>query len=406
MKFDIFFSICQTPVQGYTPSEKTMFQNFFEQVVLADELGYTTAWVAETHLSCQVQKGNSGAVVPHFEGEIGLNNDILQLAHLVFSKSKQIHIGSAIRNILCNGGPIAHAEAIRTFMTLHELHDNASRRLRIGFASGRFPFSNIPYGIKPRDELEKILWPILRGRIFAQATEIFLRLLKGEHLGSSMIEDRGEVKATDFRDPQDWKKVEEHLGKSVDKVHIPSFYDFEPVGVIPFEAPMERLDLLLGSSDRTVIKLANQFLPVAAFNLSITPPPMLEKMHEMMREVYHADGGPWLREYMPRTVLCFVNDDEGASLEQKRERANHKAQMANENYWKAIEGTLDPAKVANATKNALVGTAEDVVEQIQERFHPKDRLMLWFDFNNHDNEDVMKQMRIFSEKVIPEVSHD
>ena len=57
MKFDIFFSICQTPVQGYTPSEKTMFQNFFEQVVLADELGYTTAWVAETHLSCQVQKG-------------------------------------------------------------------------------------------------------------------------------------------------------------------------------------------------------------------------------------------------------------------------------------------------------------------------------------------------------------
>jgi len=126
MKFDIFFSICQTEVDGYMPTEKIMFQNFFDQVRLADELGFGTAWVAETHLSCQIQKQNPGAVIPHFKGEIGLNTDILQLAHLVFAQTKSINIGSAIRNILCNGGPIAHAEAVKMFLSLHDLSPIAS----------------------------------------------------------------------------------------------------------------------------------------------------------------------------------------------------------------------------------------------------------------------------------------
>ena len=35
MKFDIFFSISQTPVAGRMPSEREMFQSFFEQVEAA-----------------------------------------------------------------------------------------------------------------------------------------------------------------------------------------------------------------------------------------------------------------------------------------------------------------------------------------------------------------------------------
>ena len=34
-----------------------------------------------------------------------------------------------------------------------------------------------------------------------------------------------------------------------------------------------------------------------------------------------------------------------------------------------------------------------------ERFHPDDRLMLWFDFFNHDNERVMSNMRDFMNHV-------
>jgi hypothetical protein len=130
MKFDIFLSICQTEVDGFMPSEKVMFQNFFDQIRLADDLDFGTAWVAETHLSCQVQKENPGAVIPHFKGEIGLNTDILQVAHQVFSKTKKINIGSAIRNIICNGGPIAHERKRRRSFSRSRKGLPAGRRWR------------------------------------------------------------------------------------------------------------------------------------------------------------------------------------------------------------------------------------------------------------------------------------
>src|SRR5215212_11179957 len=206
MELDIFFSIRQTDVHGYVPSERVMFENFFEQIELADRLGFGTAWVAESHLSTEVQKTNPGAVIPHFIGEIGLNTDILQLAHRVFARTKRIGIGSAIMNILCNGGPIAAAERIKTFLTLHGLDPEERRILTVGFASGRFPFINVPYGIVPRDPVEAAAWPVVKNKIFEEATEIFLRLLKGEVLSSSMIVPRF-LKRPDFRTDADWQRV-------------------------------------------------------------------------------------------------------------------------------------------------------------------------------------------------------
>ncbi|MCJ8277083.1 MAG: LLM class flavin-dependent oxidoreductase, partial [Bdellovibrionales bacterium] len=207
MKFDIFLSICQNEVEGQeTPNERKMFENFFSQVKLADSLGFKTAWIAETHLSCQIQKRNPWAVIPNFKGEIGLNTDILQMAHLVFSQTKQINVGSAIRNILCNGGPIAHAEAVRSFLTLHSLHHKSDRLLELGFAAGRFPFSNRPYGIKPRNKTEEAAWPALNGRIFLQATEIFLRFLKGEVFSVREVTPIT-LERRLFRTYEDWNKV-------------------------------------------------------------------------------------------------------------------------------------------------------------------------------------------------------
>src|SRR5713226_629404 len=202
MEFDIFFSICQTEVHGYMPGEGKMFANFFEQVEIADQLGFGTAWIAESHLSTEVQKMNPGAVIPHFVGEIGLNTDILQLAHHVFVRTKRIGVGSAIMNILCNGGPIAAAERIKTFLTLHGLDPAESRALTVGFASGRFPFINVPYGIVPRNAVEQAAWAVVKNKIFEEATEIFLRLLKGEILSSGSIATRT-LRRADFRTEAD-----------------------------------------------------------------------------------------------------------------------------------------------------------------------------------------------------------
>jgi alkanesulfonate monooxygenase SsuD/methylene tetrahydromethanopterin reductase-like flavin-dependent oxidoreductase (luciferase family) len=368
VEFDIFFSICQTDVHGYMPDEATMFRNFFEQVELADALGFGTAWVAESHLSTEVQKMNPGAVIPHFAGEIGLNTDILQLAHRVFGRTKRIGVGSAIMNILCNGGPIAAAERIKTFLALHGLDPGERRLLTIGFASGRFPFINIPYGIVPRDDFEKAHWPAVKNKIFEEATEIFLRLLRGDVLSSDMIAPR-----------------------TVDGTPVAPRWVFPNLKIVPQEPRMDLLRLSIGSHDPQLQAFANTILPVGVFNLSITPGEEIEKTNERMVTEYQ---GTWHRRLMPRTVLVFINDDPARAAEEARDALT--------NYWRALEGTLDEEKVRKAASNALIGDAAAIAAQMGERFHPEDRLMLWFDFNNHDSKRVMKNMSDFMAHVAPQ----
>ena len=103
---------------------------------------------------------------------------------------------------------------------------------------------------------------------------------------------------------------------------------------------------------------------------------------------YH--GGGWQRRLMPRTVLVVPSEAE--------------ATKALSNYWRALEGTLDEEKVRRATNNALIGDAGAIVKQMRERFHPDDRLMLWFDFNNHDSKQVMRNMDAFMTTVAPSFS--
>jgi alkanesulfonate monooxygenase SsuD/methylene tetrahydromethanopterin reductase-like flavin-dependent oxidoreductase (luciferase family) len=399
MKFDIFLSICQTEVDGYTPSEKQMFQNFFDQIQWADQLGFGTAWVAETHLSCQVQKENPDRVIPEFKGEIGLNTDILQLAHLVFAKTRRIHVGSAIRNIICNGGPIAHAEAIRTFLTLHDLKPHEERKLHIGFAAGRFPFSNTPYGFLAKTEIERAAWEVVKNKYFQEATEIFLRLVQGERLASSMISSRF-LQESDFRHPQTWEKCRDiAMAQGLwndGRIPLPHHWNFEKVGVIPFEAPLRLLDLTLGSHDPETQILANQICPVGVFNLSITPTAVIEETHERMRKHYHIRGGAWRRECMPRTLLLFIDKNSAFAKENAR--------RAWENYWKAMEGTLDPKKVESAVENSIAGDPEEVLEKIRQKYDKEDRLMLWFDFNNHDSDAIKRAMSLFMEKVVPKLT--
>jgi alkanesulfonate monooxygenase SsuD/methylene tetrahydromethanopterin reductase-like flavin-dependent oxidoreductase (luciferase family) len=404
MKFDLFLSICQTEVDGHMPSERQMFQNFFSQVKLADQLGFGTAWVAETHLSCQVQKENPGAVIPEFKGEIGLNTDILQLAHKVFSQTENIHVGSAIRNIIANGGPIAHAEAVKTFLTLHGLEEGEKRKLHLGFAAGRFPFSNTAYGFLPRTELEKAAWDVIKNKYFQEATEIFLKALKHSKLSSKDISDRY-LEKSDFRDEALWQKssvIAQKEGRLVgEKILLDHHWNFETVGVLPFEAPLELLELTIGSHDPEAQIQANEIFPVGVFNLSITPSQVIEQTHERMNKYFHPDGGAWNRTLMPRTLLLFIDETPGLSSQAQSEKARAASQKAWENYWRAMEGTLDPKKIASAVENTISGNPQEVREKILRKYDKNDRLMLWFDFNNHSTESVENSMRIFMEKVAP-----
>ena len=408
MDFDIFLSIAQTPVEGHTPDEDTMFNNFFDQLQSADKLGFGTAWVAQAHLSTEVQKMNKQPVVPHWEGEVGLCTDFFQLAHLMFSKTKNIHVGSAVMSLLTHGGPVGIAERVGAFLALHGLDKDEKRKLRIGFSAGRFEFMARPYGIVPRDIVEEAAWPALRGQIFGEACEIFLRLLNGEIVNSDMIR-KTNLTRTNFRSDEDWEKVQnaiiarDSISEAPESITIPNRYIFEDVKNIPQAWNRDLLDLILGSHDPKLQIDINEIFPVKVFNLSITPPELIEATHERMRKHYHSNGGPWKRNYMPRTLMVFVNDEPNLSDSEKTEAAKEEASKSLSSYWGALEGTIDPMKVSKAADNAVVGNVEEVAQQIADRFNPEDCVMAWFDFFNHDSPRVIRNMEAFMNRVVPRV---
>jgi hypothetical protein len=161
--------------------------------------------------------------------------------------------------------------------------------------------------------------------------------------------------------------------------------------------------LVIGSHDPRQQDRANTILPVRVFNLSITRPDIIEATHDRMRGTFHPDGGEWQRAHMPRTVFVFLNHQPNLNPEQRHDAAHEEATAALGSYWTALEGTIDPAKVEGAANNALIGNADDIAQQIIERFHPDDRLMLWFDFFNHDSARVMQNMAGFMREVVPRV---
>ena len=408
MEFDIFFSISQTPdSSGYKPSESEMFSNFLDQAVKADELGFGVGWIAQAHLSTEVQKTNSRPVVPHYPGEVGLCTDFFQIASEVLSRTSNMEVGSAVMSILASGGPIAQAERVGSLLALHGLNKEERRRVHIGFSAGRFEFMARPYGISPRNALEEVAWPALRGQIFAEASEIFLRLLSGEVIDSSMIRETT-LSRSNFRSDGDWNNVQEAakelmgLNKMPDSILIPRRYEFESIATIPKEWRRDLLNLVIGSHDPAVQIEVNRWRPVQVFK-QVSIPDVIEETHKDECKLPQGRGR-MERSMMPRTVMVFLNDEAGLTDEQKSTMARKESKSSISTYWSALEGTIDPGKVEKAVNNAVIGNPEEVAIQLKQRYNPDDRIMCWFDFFNHDSERVMRDMEAFMTKVVPFVN--
>jgi len=400
-RLDVFYGFSQIEVDGVLPSERVMWENLVRQVVLADELGFENAWVGGAHLSlAEQQRTGRSPVLPHFRGEVCLNTDILHLAAMLFARTKRIGVGSAIHTILPNGGPIAQAEALRTFLTLQEHAPWSGRTLRFGFGSGRFDFVHEAHGIGPRSDFERVAWPIVKGVVLREAVEVFVRLLRGDALASADLPERF-VHASDFQSEAHLAKAAAAHGRAFDRVQVAPFWNFDRLRLVPVDAALGALRLYLGTTDRAIVRAANDVLPCRVFNLSITPAAVIDATHAHMAECYHASGGAWRRGYMPRTVLVFVDADPRRTPEGQRAAAEARALRATEAWQRAMDGTVDPAKLRQGMANAVYGNPEDVARQLHERFHPDDTLMLWFDFNDHDTGRVEQMMVDFERHVTP-----
>lgn len=406
MQFDIFHSIGRIDSVKPTPSDGTVFREFLRQCREGEAMGYQTMWVAESHFSSEVQKHHKHPVIPNYHGEVGLNADSCQLAQLIFRETKQLGFGTAIFNIVGgNGGPIGAADRIRTLAFLNQLSPNP-RKLHIGVAAGRFPYINAPFGITPRNAYETLLWPQIQRVIFLEALEIFLRLSHGETISSNdvtpwVIDERF------FRSKEEFESTRSRINSEIgtqDRLDYPKRWNFEPIKLVPdvSEAKVsESVRYVLGSHDPLARDLALKYADIDVFNLSFTPPDQLNKIHQEMFARYERAGRSWNRGRLPRTVLVFI--DEKVEVAQKR------AEECFDTYIEAMRGTVVLPPKSDLMERALIGSPEMILDQlhpenIQKGFHPEDRLMLWFEFNQVDHDGILKQMKLFSERVMSQAT--
>jgi alkanesulfonate monooxygenase SsuD/methylene tetrahydromethanopterin reductase-like flavin-dependent oxidoreductase (luciferase family) len=394
MIFDLFHSVGDPAIGVNRVGSAPGFVAFESQVRLAEAFGVDTIWTAESHFSSEVQKTTSVATIPNFVGEVGLNSDSFQLMHWLQSRTQRVGFGTAIHNIVGgSGGPIASADRVNTLSFYNEKLWATPREIRIGVAAGRFPYQNTPFGIVPRDATEADFWPIIRRYVFLEALEIFLRLLRGEALSSADVTPRTITE----------KDVTEQLPTARDALlaryrfplSVRPRWEFEKLKLVP-EFSGQHLHIVLGSADPLALDVAYRFWPVDLFNLSFTPPDQIEKLHSRMEVINRQSTIPWKRSRLPRTVLVFIDPD--------AKKARRLASSVLDTYIEAMRGTAAVPDKDVLLSRALVGDAAQIRDQLSPEdprgFHPEDRLMLWFEFNQLETAEVEKQMRYFFEQVV------
>lgn len=394
MIFDLFHSVSDPVIYGKHLGARKSFENFLDQVKLAESLEMDTAWVAESHFSSEVQKTTSVATIQKFGGEVGLNSDSFQLFHVIEKNTQRINFGTGIHNIVGgSGGPIASADRANQLRFFNQNFVKNPREIRLGVASGRFPYQNTPFGMIPRNLVEKDFWPIVKRVIFLEALEIFLKLMKGETLASESVK-RYEITATQVE--REMPKDAERLKKVYAfPVPIPPRYEFESLKLVPESQIRKHFQVVLGSHDPEALELAYRYWSVDLFNLSFTPPEQLQKTHDKLEKM-NSTQSPWKRSRLPRTVMVFIDPD--------RAKAQELAHFVLDAYIDAMQGTAQVPDKNVLMQRALIGDAAEVRDQLHpdnpRKFHTDDRLMLWFEFNQLDNETVKTRMKYFFREVV------
>jgi alkanesulfonate monooxygenase SsuD/methylene tetrahydromethanopterin reductase-like flavin-dependent oxidoreductase (luciferase family) len=391
MIFDLFHSVSDPVVSGRTLGAGRCFAQFLRQVQLAEALGMARVWCAESHFSSEAQKLGARPAIPNFRGEVGLNADSFQLFHWIVSQTRRIGLGTAIHNIVGgSGGPIASADRVNLLRFCNRELWPSPRELAIGVASGRFPYQNAPFGLSPRDASEELLWAPVQRIALYEALEIFLRLLSGETLGHSAL-TRHAVSREEALTALGAARAAELERLALPYTPEPR-WRFEALRLVPEGGARDDISIVLGSSDERALALARRYWNVDLFNLSFTPPEAIERLHAQLGA---ADPG-WSRARLPRTVLVFAHPS--------AQRAREHAERCLDTYIDAMRGTAQVPDKQVLLERALVGDAVQLREQLapgaRHGFHPEDRLMLWFEFNQQDSAEIEQQMRYFFEQVV------
>lgn len=332
MRFSKFIAlVCP---DGKDPAVK--YAESLEQIQLADELGFYGIWTSENHFS-------SKAGLPGFQGEIGITPRPLLFGMKIIENTRQIRVGTAVRNIVFSN-PIFVAEEALVFDLL------SKGRLDLGVGSGYRPWEFEGFRI-PREES------------------------KARFLESLEILDRG-MRGETFR----------FKGQ---------YYDIPEVSLVPkpyYTKP--RPAIYLASGETEMVKLAAQ-KDYGVMSFSTSSKEHLVNLYNTYCEIADPLGHSTDRNRFPITRQIYIHHDPAVVQEYAERNLPH--------YQAALGDFKACPPLEELRKLYIIGTPEECVQQLRalrdEMGCP--HVILWFNFGWLTHQEVMDQMALFGREVMP-----
>lgn len=285
--------------------------------------------------------------LPAFQGEIGITPRPLLFGMKIVERTNRIRVGTAVKNIVFNH-PVHAAEEAVLFDALSE------GRLDLGVGSGYRPWEFEGFKI-PREEA--------RAR-FLESLEIVDRAMRGEWFS--------------------------YRGK---------YYDIPEVrlAVEPYTKP--RPNLFIATGDLEQVRLAaGRDIPVMSFSTSTAE--HLNTVYNTWCDIAAPLGYSCDKNRFPTTRQIYIHKDPKVVQEFAERNLPH--------YQAALGDFKACPPLEELKKLYIIGTPEECVAQLKrlrdEMSCP--HVILWFNFGWLTHQEVMDQMTLFAEEVMPHFAGD
>jgi alkanesulfonate monooxygenase SsuD/methylene tetrahydromethanopterin reductase-like flavin-dependent oxidoreductase (luciferase family) len=324
---------------GKDPAVK--YAESLEQIQLADDMGFHGIWLSENHFS-------SRTGLPNFQGEIGITPQPLLFGMKIVDSTRQIRVGTAVRNIVFSH-PIRVAEEALLFDLL------SKGRLDLGVGSGYRPWEFEGFKIDRNEAKDR----------FLEALDILDKGMRGE--------------------PFSFK------GK---------YFDIPEVSLVPKpHYTLPRPKIFIATGDPEQIKLAaERDYGVMSFSTS-------SKEHLLnLYNTWCAIGGPkgydTSPDRFPVTRQIYIHRDPAVVQEYAERNLPH--------YQAALGDFKACPPLEELKKLYIIGTPEDCVAQLKALRDEMGctHVILWFNFGWLTHREVMDQMQLFRDEVMPHFSNE
>jgi alkanesulfonate monooxygenase SsuD/methylene tetrahydromethanopterin reductase-like flavin-dependent oxidoreductase (luciferase family) len=319
---------------GKDPAEK--YAESLEQIQMADEMGFYGIWLSENHFS-------SKTGLPQFQGEIGITPKPLLFGMKIVENTRQIRVGTAVRNIVFSN-PLLVAEEALVFDLL------SKGRLDLGVGCGYRPWEFEGFNMDKAEARER----------FLESLEILDRGMRGETFSF-----KGQ------------------------------YYDIPEISLVPKPYhTLPRPKLFLATGDMEQVKLAAQ-RDYGVMSFSTSSKEHLVRLYDTYRDIAQPLGHDISRDRFPVTRQIYIHSNPTVVQEYAERNLPH--------YQAALGDFKTCPPLEELKKLYIIGTPEECVAQLQKLRDEMGctHVILWFNFGWLTHQEVTDQMRLFAQEVMP-----